>query len=67
MIADRDIWAAAKILIDRHGGDAAIVASQRQDELLDEGDIDGANFWKAIIKAVEELQRDSPGRDEKTH
>ncbi len=67
MIPDRDIWAAAKILIDHHGDDAAIVASQRQDELLDEGDVDGANIWKAIIKAVEELQRVSPGTDEKTH
>ena len=67
MIPNRDIWAAAKILIDRHGDDAAIVTSQRQDELLDEGDVDGANIWKAIIKAVEELQRDSLGEDEKTH
>ncbi len=67
MIPDRDIWAAAKILIDRHGDDAAIVASQRQDELLDEGDVDGANMWKAIIKAIEELQRDSLGEGEKTH
>jgi len=29
----------------------------RADELLAEGDIDGAATWRAIIRAIEELQR----------
>jgi len=41
----------------RRGEDAAIQAGMRADELLAEGDIDGAATWRAIIRAIEELQR----------
>ena len=32
----------------------------RADELLAEGDVDGVATWRAIIRAVEELQRTVP-------
>jgi hypothetical protein len=38
---DIDIWRAANILIKSHGEDAALVAAQRADELLAEGDVEG--------------------------
>ncbi len=41
----------------RHGADAAIVAAQRADALLDAGDIEGKIVWKRIVAAVNELQR----------
>jgi hypothetical protein len=41
MIYDLDILRAANILIKRHGVDAAMLAAQRADELLEEGDTDG--------------------------
>jgi triphosphoribosyl-dephospho-CoA synthetase len=60
MIANLDIWRAAQLLVKRHGNDAAIEAGMRADELLPEGDVDGAATWWAIIRAVEVLQRTSP-------
>jgi hypothetical protein len=56
--ADPDIFRAAKLLIDRHGEDAAIRAAQRADVPLDEGDVDGALVWRRILEAIEELQRE---------
>ena len=57
MLDDPDIFRAAKLLMDQHGEDAAIRAAQRADELLDEGDVDGAVVWRRILEAIEELQR----------
>jgi hypothetical protein len=42
---DRDIWRAANILIQKHGPDAVFHASQRADELLERGDMDGRAAW----------------------
>ena len=52
-------------MVKRHGADAFIVAAQRADELLDEGDLDGVAVWKRILHAVEELQRVKPKVGEK--
>jgi len=48
---------AAKLLMDQHGDDAALRATQRADELLKEGDVDGNAVWRRILAAVEELRR----------
>ena len=53
MISDPDIFHAAKLLIDQHGIDAPIRAAQRADELLDEGDADGATVWRRILEAID--------------
>jgi hypothetical protein len=58
MIDDPDIFCAAKLLIDQHGIDAPIRAAQRADELLDEGDVDGAMVWRRILEAIVELQQE---------
>ncbi len=58
MIDDPDIFRAAKLMIDQHGADAPIRAAQRADELLEEGDVDGAAVWRRILEAIEELQRE---------
>jgi hypothetical protein len=42
MISDRDIWAAALLMVKRYGDDAMLEASERADQLLDEGDMAGA-------------------------
>jgi hypothetical protein len=57
VIADPDIFRAAKLLIDQHGDDAPIRAAQRADELADEGDLDGAAVWRQILEAIGELTR----------
>lgn len=54
---DIDIWRAAKLLVDRHGTEAAIHAAMRADTLLDEGDVEGQRIWLRIVKAIEELLR----------
>ena len=55
MIIERDVWRAAKLLIDQHGVEASIHAAMRADEMLDVVDLDGQAVWKAILKAVIEL------------
>jgi hypothetical protein len=62
---DLDIYRAAKLLIDRHGDEAALYAVRRADLLLEEGDTEGATTWRAFARAIEELRRDR-GRARKT-
>ena len=57
MVDDPDIYRAAKLLIDQHGADAAISAAGRAHLLLEEGDTEGVTIWRAIVRALEELQR----------
>lgn len=65
MIIDPDIWRAANLLVKQHGLDAAFVAAQRADDLLEQGDIEGERIWKQIVEAVRELQRTAPSGGEK--
>ena len=58
MISDPDVFRAAKLLIDQHGADASLRAAERADEMLERGDLDGAQVWKRILRAIKELQRD---------
>lgn len=60
-IADIDIYRSAKMLIDRHGADAAVHAAMRADKMLDAGDLDGAAVWRRIVAAIEDLQKTEPG------
>jgi hypothetical protein len=67
VISDRDIFAAAKLMIRRYGDDAAAEAAQRADSLLEEGDALGSAVWANITKAIEELLPKAPGPDEVVH
>jgi hypothetical protein len=42
VISDRDIWTAALTMAKRYGDDAMLEASERADQLLDDGDMVGA-------------------------
>ena len=59
-IDDIDIFRAAKLLIEKHGDEAAITATKRATELLDAGDVDGYAVWKRILNAVKELLTEEP-------
>jgi hypothetical protein len=59
MIDDRDIWAAALLLVKRYGDDA--------NQLLDEGDMAGAETWHRILNAIEQLQGTKPAEGETVH
>ncbi len=39
MIDERDVWRAAKLMIDQHGVEAPIEAALRADKMLDVGDL----------------------------
>lgn len=62
MIVERDVWQAAKLLIDQHGKEAPIHAARRADEMLDADDLEGQAVWKAILKAAIELLSTEPDR-----
>jgi len=53
-----DIYRATKLVIDRHGDEAALYAAARTAVLAGEGDVEGAAIWCQITAAVEELQRE---------
>ncbi len=52
-----DIYRTANLLIEQHGGNAVFEAAKNADAMLDKGDLDGQRIWKAILAAVEEIQR----------
>ena len=39
-------------MIKRHGNNAAFEAAMRADQLLAEGDVEGAAVWQRIVKAI---------------
>jgi hypothetical protein len=45
-------------VMDQWGEEAATFAGDRADQLLEDGDIDGALVWRRILAAIEELQRE---------
>lgn len=67
MISDRDIWASALLMVKRYGEDAGMEAANRSDELLAEGDVDGAATWRRIVTAIEQLQAGAPAKGKAAH
>jgi Family of unknown function (DUF6961) len=67
MISDRDVWAAALLMVKRYKADAMLEAAARADRLLEEGDPLGAATWHRILDAIERLQAQKPAEDEPVH
>ena len=67
MVSDLDIYRSANLLVDQHGDEAPIHAAMRADEMLDNGDLDGAAVWRRIVSAVNELLADKPGDGTRIH
>jgi hypothetical protein len=65
MITEREIWLAAKAMIQRYGSNAEMEAAERADELLEKSDMEGAVAWKRIMGAIEQLQAVKPPPGEK--
>ena len=57
MVEELDIWHAAAALLRKYGADARIYAGQRAIELFGRGDEAGAEGWRRILKALDELTR----------
>jgi hypothetical protein len=56
VIPELDIYRAANLLIDRHGGDALVEAARMIDRMLELSDPEGRQVWKRIKRAIEQLQ-----------
>ncbi len=67
MVSDLDIYRSAKLLVDRHGEDAARHAAMEADKLLAKGDMAGKRTWVRIMRAIEELERIEPRLGEAQH
>jgi triphosphoribosyl-dephospho-CoA synthetase len=60
MISDLHIWRTAAVIVKRYGDAAGTEAAQRADQLLADGDTVGQAVWLRIVRAIEELQRQTP-------
>jgi Family of unknown function (DUF6961) len=67
VISDRDVWQAALLIVKRYGDDATHEAAERADQLVDEGDMAGAETWHRILNAIERLLAKAPAESEKVH
>jgi hypothetical protein len=54
-MASIDVWATARLLIERHAADAPAVAEIRADEYAARGDLAGQAAWRRVALAVAEL------------
>lgn len=57
MVIELDIWRAANLLLRDHGYEAPLIAAQRRDKLLADGDLNGLIIWKRIMSTMGELTR----------
>jgi hypothetical protein len=60
MLPDRDIWLAAKAMIQRYGSNAGMEAAERADEHLEKGQLELSATWQRIMTAIERLQAEKP-------
>jgi uncharacterized protein DUF6961 len=60
VIPEIDIWRAANLMLKRHGEKALEQSATRADELAAGGDHDGADIWRRITAAVEQLASNTP-------
>jgi hypothetical protein len=56
VIEIRDVWTAARLLICHYDAEAGIRVSERIEMLAASGDLEGAEVWRSIRNAVDELQ-----------
>jgi len=60
VIPEIDIWRAATLMLKRYGEKALEQSRTRIDELTSDGDHDGADTWRRITTAVEQLASTTP-------
>jgi hypothetical protein len=60
VIPEIDIWRAATLMLKRYGDKALEQSAMRVDALATGGDHDGADTWRRITSAVEQLANTTP-------
>ena len=64
MTSALEIYRSAKLLIDRHGVEAANHAARSADKCLERNDFDGKAVWMRVVVAIKERQdQDWPQED----
>jgi hypothetical protein len=61
MLTQWELWACANHYVSRHQADAPIIAAMRADELLAEGDLEGARNFSAIVRIINSLLAEPTG------
>jgi hypothetical protein len=56
MTLERDIWLAAKAMIQQYGNDAGFEAAKRADKHLEGGRLAHCATWERIMTAIEKMQ-----------
>jgi hypothetical protein len=67
MVAEIDIWRAAKLLIAQHGDQAGAHAMQRLIDMHGAGDEAGEAVWLKIFDSIRDLLRTAPADGESRH
>ena len=57
----------ANLLIEQHGEGGRTIAAMQGDKRLKAVDVEGRAVWLRVIRAIKELQRTRPRRDEPMH
>ncbi len=66
-VDDIVIYRSTKLLIDRPGDEADIIAIKRATKMLDDGDVDGYAVWKRVLGAIKDTKRETPRPGEQRH
>lgn len=66
-VSDLDIWRAAQGLLKAYGERAVFEAAERADQAIAKGDVQAEFTWMRVVRAVRELERQSPGPGEGKH
>ncbi len=64
---DADFERIARELIAKHGPDAARVAAEQLNTMIDRNDIDGREMWACIVHVIHEQQGTSPAGADGDH
>ena len=51
-VTEKDIYASAKIFLERHGEEALPKAIEMMDSFLEKGDVEGRECWNQIAAAI---------------
>jgi hypothetical protein len=64
VIDDREFYEFAKLLVEKHGEDAEVIAGLKLDEAFDRNDFEECAMWRLILSAIVELRLSKPGPDD---
>ncbi len=60
VVGDAEIERIARELIATHGPDAARVAAEQLNNMIDRNDVDGREMWACIVHLIHEQQGTGP-------